>query len=118
MSLRIAQPLLTAALFAVLANGCTRDPNKLVESSIPPQTSSNLAVRVSIQRLSEQLRERPDSKWFMVHWRVKSNGVEIARCATIFHRDSKTIGYEIDPYSGYSGMWTNVDERAVHTVAG
>ena len=118
MSPRIAQLLLTAALFAALASGCTPDRNKLVEVSIPPQSSSNLAVRVSIQRLSEELRHRPDSKRFMVHWRVNSNGLEVARCATTFHRDSKTIGYELDPYSGYSGMWTNVDDAAVHTVAG
>jgi hypothetical protein len=54
----------------------------------------------------------------MVHWRVKSNGVEVAHCATTFYRDSKTIGYELDPYSGYTEMWTNVDDTAVHTVAG
>jgi hypothetical protein len=76
--------------------------------------SEDTAVRASLERLSQELRQHTQ-ELFKVRWSLAKSGP--APSGTLYNRNSKDIGYAYDADSGVNRVWTNVDELTIHALA-
>lgn len=92
-------------------------PFQEVDRSAGEFSSQKAATQASIRRLSAELRRRPGTETFTIwfHWvnRDETKGLR----ATVYNRPEKILGYSVEPTSGLTERWTNIDVATIHAIA-
>ena len=117
---RLSLPLSFLLLVLCVTSGCRFFCGERVRVSIGKFEMADDGARAAIERLSQELKRCPKTKYYSVSWRY-SKGPEPRgwRALKYDRRDGSSgiIGYEDDPESGISGNAYIVEDNAVHRVA-
>lgn len=75
--------------------------------------------KASIQRLSKEIRFRPWKSIFEIYWKCSGNEDcgSLDYRSTIYDRQKKIIGYEVDVGSGYTKSWECKNDGEIHAVS-
>jgi hypothetical protein len=117
---RLSLPLGILLLVLFLTGGCMFFCGERVRVSIGKFEMVDDGARAAVEKLSQELKRCPKTKYYSVSWRY-SKGPEPRgwRALKYDRRDAYAgiIGYEDDPESGISGDAYIVEDSAIHRVA-
>lgn len=119
---RFARLLLVSTLLPGLCitDGCTFFCRDRVQVSIGKFELADEGARAAVEKLSQELKRCPKSKYYSVSWRY-STGPQARgwRALKYDRRDASSgiIGYEDDPESGIRGDAYIIEDNVVHRVA-
>lgn len=103
-------------IFSLIVSACTLYCSDEVDVSISGISTMEEGNRASIKKLSNEIRRCPSANKYRVFWKVTVNGQEVSRRAALYERNIG-VGYEDDPYSGFSSKVYPVDDSAIHAIA-
>jgi hypothetical protein len=91
----------------------SRDPGWRVYERIGSFPTTEAAIRASLKTLSIEIHRYPSNQLFCIAFRADVGGYG----STLYDRKYNTIGFALDPDSGYTTRWTHVDDAAIDAVA-
>jgi hypothetical protein len=115
-SLLAACILTVTLLMAASAYVCTRE----MTEHIGEFDSKEAGVRAAIPKLAAETRRCPEAETYRIIFvapEIHPWHQGIDRRSLFYHRQSMTIGYEADVFSGYVGKTYVVDDAAIQSVA-
>ena len=109
----LALLLLNATLMGTWACSCSEH----VFKHIGVFQSKDQGVRESIKQLAQEINRCPDAQNYTIAWAMATEEQRKEYRAIIYDRETRRIGYEVDPGSGHIGDSYIVDTDVIRSVA-